>query len=420
MTAATPITPRTLALTDRGFDDHGDAVIVLPTEAIQIPPLLARCYLGLGWSERPGLERLDLDASALCHDASGALVDVVSFEQLRNRSAVMDASIVHSGDVLSGRRAPPEGWAARGADADLERIYFQLPKLDDAVCAVSLVINVFTSGRSFGDVGAAHCRLVNADTEQEIGRFSLRELGACEALVFARFVRQPDGRWDWLALGQPARGRVARETAAQIATEPRLQAATAAAARGVGTRPTRARAAPALIAASAAGVAAAALIFASPALELDMLTDVGDNLAGALAEAGNLIPVELIPELDLMPPGEAAAEFGELAGSAVDGAGDALGAMGDVLGAIDVGAIAGAAADAGGAVVDVAADAGDVVVDAGGAIVDVGAEGGDALCACCAQLGDVVSNIPWDDIGACFESVFGAIGSILDGFGGGE
>ena len=101
MTAATPITPRTLALTDRGFDDHGDAVIVLPTEAIQIPPLLARCYLGLGWSERPGLERLDLDASALCHDASGALVDVVSFEQLRNRSAVMDASIVHSGDTIS-------------------------------------------------------------------------------------------------------------------------------------------------------------------------------------------------------------------------------------------------------------------------------------------------------------------------------
>ena len=133
-----------------------------------------------------------------------------------------------------------------------------------------------------------------------------------------------------------------------------------------------------------------------------MLTDVGDNLAGALAEAGNLIPVELIPELDLMPPGEAAAEFGELAGSAVDGAGDALGAMGDVLGAIDVGVSASAVADAG-----------DVAVDAGGTMFDFGAEGRDALCACCAHLGDMVPSIPWDDIGSCFRSVFGAIGDIF-------
>ena len=165
-----------------------------------------------------------------------------------------------------------------------------------------------------------------------------------------------------------------------------------------------------------------------------MLTDVGDNLAGALAEAGNLIPVELIPELDLMPPGEAAAEFGELAGSAVDGAGDALGAMATcsaqstsarsrapppapVAGPRTRAARRGAAADAGGAVADAgrrgrtagatpattraarsrwrwAADAGGAAwtwrptasaVDAGGAIVDVGAEGGDALCACCAR-----------------------------------
>ena len=176
-------------------------------------------------------------------------------------------------------------------------------------------------------------------------------------------------------------------------------------------------------------------------------------------KTGNLIPVELIRRArSHARPGEAAAEFGELAGSAVDGAGDALGAMGDVLGAIDVvGAIAGAPhagarAGAGGrgrrrtrrrdrgrgrrrgrrgrgrgrrrgrrdrgrgrrrgrrGRGRGGRRAGARLVDAGGAIVDGGAEGGDRLCAC-SQLGDVVSNIPWDDIGACFESVFGAIGS---------
>ena len=265
MTAATPITPRTLALSDRGFDDHGDAVIVLPTEAIQIPPLLARCYLGLGWRRAAG-------ARAPRPRRLGAVPRRAG--RARRRGELRAAAQPLGGDGrldrALGRRALRPARAARGlgrarADADLERIYFQLPKLDDAVCAVSLVINVFTSGRTFGDVRAAHCHAVNADTEQEIGRFSLRELGACEALVFARFVRQPDGRWDWLALGQPARGRVARETAAADSDR---AAASGGDGRGRARRrhaaDARARAAPALIAASAAGVAAAALTLRRP------------------------------------------------------------------------------------------------------------------------------------------------------------
>lgn len=88
-------------------------VFLQPTHALQLPKKLERLYLGLGW--RSARQGLDLDASAIIF-SRGQKIDTVNFQKLRN-VAQGNASIVHTGDVLTGQQSP-------GKMEDLERIYF--------------------------------------------------------------------------------------------------------------------------------------------------------------------------------------------------------------------------------------------------------------------------------------------------------
>ena len=54
-----------------------------------------------------------------------------------------------------------------------------------------LIINVYTDGTTFADLDRATCRVVNADTEQELGRFELQNLKG-NGLVFGQLVRKSD------------------------------------------------------------------------------------------------------------------------------------------------------------------------------------------------------------------------------------
>lgn len=88
---------------------------------------------------------------------------------------------------------------------------------------VYLVVNVFTDGATFSDVQSAYCRMVNADTEQEIGRFQLENLHG-NAVVFARIEKHQKGACAAAGLrarrarcrrARRARRRRARRTARQ-------------------------------------------------------------------------------------------------------------------------------------------------------------------------------------------------------------
>ena len=66
---------------------------------------LTQVRMGLGWDaiKKRGLfgsrrQEIDLDASALLFDASGALVDQVWFQQLTSK----DGSVQHTGDNRTG------------------------------------------------------------------------------------------------------------------------------------------------------------------------------------------------------------------------------------------------------------------------------------------------------------------------------
>ncbi|KAG8466605.1 hypothetical protein KFE25_007984 [Diacronema lutheri] len=302
-----------------------------PTHAMQLPAKLERLYLGLGWqSPRHGL---DLDASVVCF-SRGRQVDLINFQKLRN-VAQGQASIVHTGDVLSGQQGG-------GKAIDLERIYLLVPQLRE-IDAIFLVVNVFTDGATFSDVSSAYCRLVNADSDQELGRFELTSLKG-NAVIFARVERHLHGHWQWVALGTSASGRTAHEVASFIGSSPAMVAKpttfeSVAGHGGPGVKPTTQKptkswVAPALIAGTAAGVAAAALIFTQPQLTQSMVQGASAANPTQYMDLSNISMPDLPIDIDLTPPAEVAAAFGDFAGSAAQAGGAFVQGAGSVGGSI--------------------------------------------------------------------------------------
>lgn len=154
-----------------------------------------RGFLGFGGGTRQ--EAVDLDASCLLFDASGALVDTVWFRQLQSRCG----SIQHSGDDRSG---------GGQADAENERIRVDLQRLPATVQALIFTVNSF-SGEGFSGIPSALCRLVNAANNSEIARFDLSlEGGNYTGLIMTKLYRH-DNQWKLQAIGEHATGRTFHE-----------------------------------------------------------------------------------------------------------------------------------------------------------------------------------------------------------------
>lgn len=161
---------------------------------------LTRVIMGLGWDARQakgffgrmlgGDKQIDLDASCVCFDQGGQLVDQIWFRQLQSR----DGSIVHTGDNRTG-----EG------EGDDEQIIVELDKVPGEIKTLIFVVNSFT-GESFSEIERAFCRLVDAKTNKEIARYDLSNTGSHTAQVMAKVYRESDG-WHMQAIGEIASGR---------------------------------------------------------------------------------------------------------------------------------------------------------------------------------------------------------------------
>jgi stress response protein SCP2 len=321
--------------TPLGKNGMPQPVTLLPTQALELPGALNRCYLGLGWAAKGG-RNLDLDASAAVF-SQGACVDLVCFSQLRDSLGVKGQStVVHTGDVLSGdlKSSPSPG-------RDLERIYFDLYKLPQHVTTITLIINVFTDGATFADLERATCRVVNADTEQELGRFEMQNLKG-NGLVFGQLVRNADAcpechgkgcnfckgksqakEWRYVALGMARQGRTASDIVSQLSAEAKVpapgpqgyQGATKPPTKTVAHKPSASRVSPGMVAATGVGVAAGAAIFTAVALDQGMLGGEGGQISGAMADLSSIDMPDLPdPDIDLAPVGEALSGLGEMGG----------------------------------------------------------------------------------------------------------
>jgi tellurium resistance protein TerZ len=154
--------------------------------------------MGLGWDavKKRGLfgsrsQSIDLDASALLFDASGALVDAVWFRQLRSK----DGSVQHTGDNLTG-----------AGEGDDESVVVDLGRLSPAVAQIVFTVNSFT-GQDFSQIENAFCRLVDETTDEELARYELSGSGKHNAQIMAKVSRDGQGGWSMTAIGAIATGR---------------------------------------------------------------------------------------------------------------------------------------------------------------------------------------------------------------------
>jgi tellurium resistance protein TerZ len=156
---------------------------------------LTKVVMGLGWDPvKSKKASIDLDASCVLFDESKGNIDTVSFKQLKSK----DGSIIHTGDNLTG-----EG------EGDDEQIIVNLDKVPEKVKYLVFTVNSF-GGQTFNDVDNAYCRLVNDKSGQEIARYTLSGGGAHTALIMAKLYRH-QGEWKMHALGDPSKGRVAKD-----------------------------------------------------------------------------------------------------------------------------------------------------------------------------------------------------------------
>ena len=161
-------------------------------------PGMTKVLVGLGWDARStdGTE-FDLDASAFLLKADGKVradSDFIFYNQLKS----VDGSVEHTGDNRTG-----EG------DGDDEAIKVDLSKIPADIDKIMFTVTIHEAEarrQSFGQVRNAFIRIVNQDTNVEVGRYDLDEDASTEtAMIFAELYRHGT-EWKFRAVGQGFKG----------------------------------------------------------------------------------------------------------------------------------------------------------------------------------------------------------------------
>ena len=161
-------------------------------------PGMTKVLVGLGWDARPtdGTE-FDLDASAFLLKADGKVradSDFIFYNQLKS----VDGSVEHTGDNRTG-----EG------DGDDEAIKVDLSKIPADIHKIAFTVTIHEAEarrQSFGQVRNAFIRIVNQDTNVEVGRYDLDEDASTEtAVIFGELYRHGT-EWKFRAVGQGFNG----------------------------------------------------------------------------------------------------------------------------------------------------------------------------------------------------------------------
>ncbi|KMM86379.1 TerD family protein [Pseudomonas lundensis] len=161
-------------------------------------PGMTKVLVGLGWDARStdGTE-FDLDASAFLLKADGKVradSDFIFYNQLKS----VDGSVEHTGDNRTG-----EG------DGDDEAIKVDLSKIPADIHKIAFTVTIHEAEarrQSFGQVRNAFIRIVNQDTNVEVGRYDLDEDASTEtAVIFGELYRH-GAEWKFRAVGQGFNG----------------------------------------------------------------------------------------------------------------------------------------------------------------------------------------------------------------------
>jgi len=159
-------------------------------------PVPNKVTFGLAWDITNG-RNVDLDASAICLDASFRPVDTIYFRKLRS----YDNAILHGGDEREGDE--------RGDD---EKIHLWLQNVNPSVAHIGFVVNSY-SGQELDDVSRASCHLFDSETKVDIASYKLSNNHALDkhtGLVMASLYRDDDD-WCMRIISEAAHGRQAQD-----------------------------------------------------------------------------------------------------------------------------------------------------------------------------------------------------------------
>jgi tellurium resistance protein TerD len=169
-------------------------------------PGLTKIICGLGWDviKRAGGgffsnfgnkagEEYDLDASVICLNDAGKLIDnhnIIYFGNLSHPSG----AIVHQGDNLTG-----------AGDGDDEIIIIDLSRIPTTISKLVFVVNIYdcqARKQDFTQIENAFVRLVNTANNQELARFNLsgQDYQGMTGMVLAEVYRHNE-EWKMAAIG---------------------------------------------------------------------------------------------------------------------------------------------------------------------------------------------------------------------------
>ncbi|MGL5506522.1 MAG: TerD family protein [Paraclostridium sp.] len=109
-------------------------------------------------------------------------------------------AVKHSGDIRNGKNVM--GTDDEIITVNLNSLAQSMPDRDEVLFTLD-IYDASAKGIDFGDVGTATCKVINADTNEELVSYRVDKdlLGEICAKV-ARFKKQADNTWTFEALGQ--------------------------------------------------------------------------------------------------------------------------------------------------------------------------------------------------------------------------
>lgn len=163
---------------------------------------LSNIHIGLGWDVHSRVQA-DLDAFVVQVDANNNIIDTVYFGHRTSN----DKAIYHTGDNLTG-----------AGEGDDEVIYINLDKLSANTHRLGIAVNIFQCRTTFDDIQNAFIRLLNKDTNEVLAQYDLsNEFNGSYAMIMGEITKNPDGTWDFTAVGMGTKDRNVKEVAKRFA-----------------------------------------------------------------------------------------------------------------------------------------------------------------------------------------------------------
>jgi tellurium resistance protein TerZ len=163
-------------------------------------------FLGLFKQGHTRRVAVDLDGSASLFASTGEYLETVYYQQLRSG----DSAVRHSGDDLVGDRDGDD-------ELDNEVIQVDLTTINPRVSSIFLYLNSY-KGQDFSTIPYAKIRLFEGVPDRVDTVLATYNIAAepkfkgFVSMILAKLIRQADGGWECVTIGDPVPTRNIQET----------------------------------------------------------------------------------------------------------------------------------------------------------------------------------------------------------------